>query len=418
MKKWTRYIVGDLELNKDIELLLTIGGLYALSIALSNTFVNIYLWKQSEEFIKLAIFNLSIVTMHPLTFILAGRWAKKIDRIIVLRLGVIFLSCFYLSVLWLGESAENYVVLLGFLLGIGYGFYWLSFNVLTFEITEPETRDFFNGFLGLLTSFAGMIGPIFAGTVITYMNNLKGYSVIFAVSLGLFIVAVILTFFMKRRSAEGAYHLKEVFKVRKEYPPWKQILRANYFQGLREGSFIFVIVVWIFITTGSELAIGTYGLVVSATSFVVYFIVGRFLPKKHRKKAILLGGFILYAAVFIVVFDLSFVKLMTYGVVTAIAYPLLLVPYLSLTYDVIGSGWKAREMRIEYIVIRELYLNAGRISSILFLLLCLFQFGEEKGVPIALTVLGIGHLCIYGWIKKIHLPSTLDKETFTALKKR
>jgi len=418
LKKWVKFVIGDLELNRDIELLLMIGGLYALSIALSNTFVNIFLWKQSEEFIKLAIFNLSIVIMHPLTFILAGRWAKKIDRIIVLRLGVIFLSIFYLTVLTLGESAENHVVILGFLLGIGYGFYWLSFNVLTFEITEPETRDFFNGFLGLLTSFAGMIGPIFAGAVITYMNNLKGYSVIFAVSLGLFVVAVILSFFMNRRSAQGEYHLRDVYKVRNDYAPWKKILMANYFQGLREGSFLFVIVVWVFITTGSELALGTYGLIVSATAFVSYFLVGRFLSKKHRKKAILVGGFILYASVFIIVFDLSYAKLITYGVLVSIAYPMLLVPYLSLTYDVIGSAWKAREMRIEYIVIRELYLIAGRISSILFLLLCIYQFGEDKGIPVALTVLGIGHLCIYGWIKKIHIPSTLDKETFSALKKR
>ena len=77
-------IIGDIEINKDLVLLLVIGGLYSLSVALSNTFVNVYLWKQSGEFFDLGIYNLSIVVMQPLAFLLAGRWAKKIDRVLYL----------------------------------------------------------------------------------------------------------------------------------------------------------------------------------------------------------------------------------------------------------------------------------------------------------------------------------------------
>ena len=39
-------------------------GNYALSIALSNTFVNVYLWKQSGEFIDLALYNLASVVFQ------------------------------------------------------------------------------------------------------------------------------------------------------------------------------------------------------------------------------------------------------------------------------------------------------------------------------------------------------------------
>ncbi|MFL6559856.1 MAG: MFS transporter, partial [Bacillus sp. (in: firmicutes)] len=132
-------ILGDVKLTKDLLLLLIIGGLYSLSVALSNTFVNIYLWKQTGKYSDIALFNLSIVILQLLTFILAGRWAKKIDRVIVLRIGVVFLALFYVMVLIAGTKASTYLLLLGSLLGVGYGFYWLAYNVLTFEITEPET---------------------------------------------------------------------------------------------------------------------------------------------------------------------------------------------------------------------------------------------------------------------------------------
>ncbi|TMU85547.1 MFS transporter [Bacillus sp. BHET2] len=397
-------VLGDIDLTKDLTLLLLIGGLYSLSIALSNTFVNIYLWKQSGEFIDLGIYNLTVVIFQPLTFILAGRWAKKVDRVIVLRFGVIFLALFYISVLAFGESAEDFLIVLGALLGIGYGFYWLAFNVLTFEITEPETRDFFNGFLGTLTSAGGMIGPILAGFIISRFESFQGYTIVFGLSLLLFTVAVIMSFFLKRRPASGRYLFLRILEERKHNNNWRLITNAHFFQGLREGTFIFIISVFVFISTGSEFAIGTFGLINSGIAFVGYYLASRVIKKNLRKRAILLGGILLYLAIFLIAFDVTYMKLLIYAAVIAIAYPILLVPYISMTYDVIGSGWNAAEMRIEYIVVREIFLNIGRIVSVVAFIIAVTFFNQEESIPILLLMLGAGHTLIYLFVRKVVLP--------------
>jgi YQGE family putative transporter len=399
-------IVGDVEVNKELVLLLLIGGLYALAIAMSNTFVNIYLWKQSENFLDIALYNLAIVILQPLTFILAGRLAKKIDRVIVLRLGVSFLAIFYISVLYIGTDASEYLLFLGGLLGVGYGFYWLGFNVLTFEITEPDTRDFFNGFLGILNSLAGMIGPIGAGYIISTLYRLTGYKIIFTISLALFSSAVLLSFFLKRRAAEGEYLFKQVFRERKINPNWNLVLKAHFFQGLREGTFIFAISVLIFITTGSELALGTFGLVNSLVAFVCYYAVSRFIKKEQRLRSILYGGLLLYFSVTLIIFDLSYPKLIMYAVIIAVAYPLLLVPYMSITYDVIGQAEGVKEKRVEYIVVRELFLNLGRIVSVLLFIGAVLFFNEEQSIPVLLALLGSGHAFIYWFVKRIKIEHT------------
>ncbi|MBS8264914.1 MFS transporter [Mesobacillus boroniphilus] len=396
-------LLGDIELTKDLALLLIIGGLYSLSIALSNTFVNIYLWKQSGELADLAMYNLSIVVAQPLTFILAGRWAKKVDRVIVLRIGVIFLALFYVTVLFVGTKASDFLLLLGVLLGIGYGFYWLAYNVLTFEITEPETRDFFNGFLGILGSVGGMIGPVAAGFIISRLEKLTGYTVVFGLSLGLFSIAVLLSFFLKRRPANGKYWFRRIITERKNDKNWRMVTNAHFFQGLREGVFVFIVSVFVFIATDSEMALGTYGLINSGISFLAYYFVSRMLKKEYRKKAILVGGMLLFIAIFLIVFQVSYFRLLLYAALIAVAYPLLLVPYASMTYDVIGRGWKAAEMRIEYIVVRELFLNLGRIASILLFLASIHLFNEERAIPVLLVLLGSGHTLIYFFIRKIHL---------------
>ena len=398
--KW-KHVIGDVEVNRDLVLLLIMGGLYTLAISLSNTFVNIYLWKQTQNYVNLGLYNLASVVLQLLTFLFAGKLAKRIDRAILLRIGVGTLATFFIVVLLTGTHASHYIILLGGLLGIGYGFYWLAFNLLTFEITEPETRDFFNGFLGLLTSFAGMIGPIAAGYTISRMEKWSGYTVIFFLSLTLFAIAVVISFFLSKRECEGRYEIIQVLKERKIDKNWGRITRAHFFQGLREGTFVFVISVYVYLASGSEFALGKYSLVNSAVSFVCYYLVARMLKKEWRKKAILLGGIILYAVVFLVVFRVTYVKLLIYAACIAIAYPILLVPYGSMTYDVIGRAKQAKEWRVEYIVVRELWLNSGRICSILSFLCAVSFFLPEKSLPVLLCILGAGHFLIYFAVKNV-----------------
>src|SRR5699024_497173 len=231
------------------------------------------------------------------------------------------------------------------------------------EITEPESRDFFNGFLGVLQSFAGMVGPLLAGTIIASMQENVGHSVIFTMSFILFIGAVICSFFLKRRQPVGHFHFSRVLMERTHNKNWKRVLNAHVSQGLREGIFLFVISIWVFITTQSEFALGMFNLFLSGLSFVLYFIVTKWVKPSLRKKAILSGALILYFSIYIILFDISYTQLMIYAALIGIAYPVVNVPYASLTYDVIGKARKAKELRVEYIVVRELFVNIGRVTS-------------------------------------------------------
>ncbi|WP_033828408.1 MFS transporter [Bacillus andreraoultii] len=396
-------LFGDVHVTKDFLLLLVIGGLYSLSVALSNTFVNVYIWKQTGNLIQIGVYNLTITIVQPITFIIAGRIAKKIDRIIVLRVGVIFLALFFISVLLTGSDSGKYLLLLGTILGIGYGFYWLAYNVLTFEITEPETRDFFNGFFGILSSLGGMIGPLAAGFIISQFKQFYGYTIIFIVSLGLFGLATVLSFFMKKRPASGTYLFSAIIKERKRNRNWKMVTNATFFQGVREGVFAFVINIYVFIATGSEMALGTYAFVNSIVSFVTYYLAGRYIKKNNRMKAILLGGCFLFLSVFLIIFHVSYPIFLIYSAVIAFSYPIVLVPFHSTSYDVIGRGWKASEMRIEYIVVKELFLNGGRAISILIFLLSIALFSVKSALPYILVILGSGYLLIYFFIRHINL---------------
>ena len=403
MFKFIEQFLDKDSLNRDLLLLLLIGGLYSLGIFLSNTFVNVYLWRQTNDFLTIAMYNLAIFIFQPITFIVAGKLAKKVDRIIVLRLGVIFLSLFFLTVLLIGHYAAIYNFILGCLLGIGYGFYWLAFNVLTFEITEPETRDFFNGFLGSLESLGGMIGPVLAGFIIAKLPTEIGYTTVFSISLSLFILAVICSFFLKRRKAEGKFRLKKVFAEININENWRNTILANIFQGMREGIFVFVVTIWVFLITKNEFALGIFNLTLSFMSFVFYFIVTKMISQPLRKKAILVGSIVISFSVFIILFELTYVHLLIYAFIIGIAYPIINVPFNSITYDIIGTSSYAKELRIEYVVGLEICVNIGRVFSLIIFIITIMVVQNEVPIPILLGIFSQAYLFIYLFMNKVKL---------------
>src|SRR5699024_172072 len=115
-------------------------------------------------------------------------------------------------------------------------------------------------------------------------------------------------------------------------------------------------------------------------------------------------------SIYIILFDISYTQLMIYAALIGIAYPVVNVPYASLTYDVIGKARKAKELRVEYIVVRELFVNIGRVTSIVIFLIAIILFPAETFIFYLVVIFGLWHLLIYLVVKDICLGTTGKKD--------
>lgn len=364
-------------LDKDAWLLLFISFLYTFAVALSNTYVNVYLWKLKESFLIIGLFNLYQYIAIMIGFIIAGRVSKILDRVFILRIGVIVLTIFYLTVLLLGDEAPKYHALLGIQLGLGEGFFWYSFNLLYFEITERENRDSFNGWNGLLTSTSGIIIPFLSGWFISSRTGVTGYSTIFFISLVVFVVAVIISFFFQRMVYTGVYRLKEVFKETSRKSDWRNIFLAMTAQGMREGVILFLIGLLIYIEKKNEFSLGTYTMIISAVTSITYFLVGRYIKRNWRDTSMLIGALFMALAVIPLSLEISYNRILIYGIGTSLFAPLYFIPLTSKTFDRIGKDNKSADLRGEYIVVREAGLNCGRIIVTLVFIVIVKFIGTE-----------------------------------------
>jgi YQGE family putative transporter len=383
-------------LSRQSVLLLTVNGLFAVANALSGTFVNVYLWKAKNDYALIAWFAIANQLTMAITFWLAGKWVKEHDKMHALRLGVAVSAGFYVLILALGVNAANHVIWLGMVMGLASGFFWLAFNVVYFEATNPQTRDKFNGWAGLLGSGAGMLAPWISGYLITHMKDTSGYRLIFTISLIIFMIGVVVSFFLKKRKAQQTYYWLFGFKcLLKSGHPWRKITVGLIAQGVREGVFGFLIILLVYIYTKNEMKLGNFSLISSAVALVSFMIVGKWLKPRWRKLAMLIGVLMMIIVILPFFWRVSYTTLLFFGIGTALFIPLFTVPITSVVFDMIGKNDETANKRVEYIVLREIALNAGRILGTLIFIGVVSW--STQPLVMNILLLGIGSSPLVAW---------------------
>jgi len=370
-------------------LLLIVFGLFSLANALSGAFVNVFLWKAASDYSLIGWFAFSQQISSGLTFYCAGKWVKEGNKMNCLRLGIGLAGAFYAVVLWLGKGAVDYIWLLGFILGAAFGAFWLAFNVVYFEVTDPDNRDLFNGWVGLIGSCCGMAAPWASGYLITKLGDGTGYRIIFTVSFCVFIGAIVFSFWLRKRPPEGYYNWTLPFTAwKKAGSPWRHALPALAAQGAKDGVFTFLIGLVVYIATTNEMKLGNYTLITSAVALGSFYVIGRIMRPSFRAPGLFIGTIAMALAVIPLFFGVAYGSLLLFGIITSLFSPLFVIPMTTATFDIMGVDERSAAQRVELTVLREFGLLFGRMAGVAAYLLVVQWRTTEPVVVAFLAVLG------------------------------
>jgi YQGE family putative transporter len=385
------------KLDRQSWLLLAVNALFIIASALSGTFIGVYLWKASHNFAVLGWFTLLTHFCMAVTFWTAGYWVKKGHKMMCFRLGIGMSAVFYAIVLLLGINAVHYIWLLGIVQGLGTGLFWLVFNVIYFEVTDPDNRDRFNGWTGIIGAVAGMVAPWCSGLLITRMAAETGYRMVFMISFGTFVAAVVVSIWLRNRKSEGDYEWKLPVRIfQKPHTAWKTTLGALAAQGFRESVFGVMIGLLVYIQTGSEMKLGNFTLITSAIAFLSFYAAGKWIKPIWRSRAMLAGTIVMTAVIIPFFFGISYKTMLIFGIGTSLFIPLYTIPMTSAVFDLIGQHEESAKQRVEYVVLRELALCAGRVVSMIIFIITI-HFSKA---PIVLNclLLFIGCSPLVSWL--------------------
>ncbi|MCR8657928.1 MFS transporter [Paenibacillus endoradicis] len=389
-------------LDKQAMILLAIYASFGFANLLSGTFVPVYLWKASQSYFTVALYALAQYCAGGITFYLAGKWVKEGNKLNCLRAGCLLSGVFYSIVLWVKQGASDIPIILGLISGIGLGLFWIAYNVVYFEITEPNTRDRFNGWQGLLIAFAGIVAPWSSGILISMLADLRGYQLIFTSSLIIFACCGVLSFYIKKRPTQGKYDWAHPIKQLKSSDTnWRRAFAVIITQGVREGVFLFLIGLVVYIATNDEAKVGMYSLLASVTALISYWIVGRYMRPNWRIWSMFIGVLSLAAIIVPLFGGIQYRSLLWFGIGTAMIFPLYIIPITSRIFDLIGASQQSVEKREELIVFRELGLTTGRLIGLIPFFIYLQWNNTEQGLVWMLLIVGSVPILGWFWMRKL-----------------
>lgn len=385
-------------MSKKAKILLVVSALFTLAMGLSNVFVNIFLWKKSNDFVLVALYNLMHYLFVPITFIFAGWLSKRKNGIWSLRLGVIFFAFFFGLILLIKENVTVYVLPLGILFGIAAGFYWLAFHVLSFDFTSTENRDTFNGFNGGIAGAAGAIAPFTASYIIKTSKNTTGYTIVFAISLALFVALILVSLLLRSEHYGKKLELRKLFHDNCE--DWGILRKSIGSWGLRDVIITFIVTILIFKTTGSEWVLGKLTLYASLVSCTAFIIEQKVVKPKRRLLSMHMGAILMCIAVIGLVVKINYLSILLFLFIDAVFFPFFIVPLTSASFNIINRNHE-EDLRVEYVINKEIVLNAGRIASSAVLILLLMFIKGERVLNYFLLFIGCAQLISLYFLRKL-----------------
>ncbi|MFS0723978.1 MFS transporter [Paenibacillus sp. 1P07SE] len=357
-------------LSKEAVTSLIIHGCFQFGASMSGLFLNLYLWRLTGDLLVNGVYNIIVFFITPLGFALGGWIAKKKDRMVTYRLGIVLIALFYLGVIIAQERVVDFYVGFALFSGLAQGFYWTGYLVLMYDVSTDKNRIRFLAINMMVFNAAGLAGPALAGYIIQLSEGLSGYVMTFGIAFVSFFIAAVISFRIPTiTSHHRTYYLKLVGAVLKRNRSWLLSLIGFLVLGLLQGIMLFLPNILLFQTVGREDWVGYLGVLFAFLTVVTGFIISRKAREEHAYRYVTLSSIGVICGAAVLLIDISTWSVVTFMVVFSLCNPLTINTLTSYYYRIMGTLPLKGQLRIESVVMRELFLNIGRVVSIGLLIL-------------------------------------------------
>ncbi|WP_367649742.1 MFS transporter [Paenibacillus sp. NEAU-GSW1] len=362
---------------------LIIHGFFQFGASMSGLFLNLYLWRLTEDLVINGLYNIIVYGSLPVVFAIGGWVAKRWDKMLIYRIGIAMNALFYLLVVIAQEQVVQYYIWFALLNGIATGFYWTGYLIMQYDVSTDANRLRYLGVNLIVFNTAGLAGPALAGYVIKQSEGLQGYMIIFMLAFVMFIVAAIISFRIPAiKSHHKAYYLKFAGLLMKKHPRWLMALVSFFVFGLFQGIMLFLPNILLFQAVGREDWVGYLGVFFSALTVGTGYAISK--TKKENVSSYLrysTTAIVIGAAMLLIEVKLWSVAI--FMIVFSICNPLASNTLNTFYFRIMSSLPLKGQLRVESVVIRELFLNTGRVLSIAMMII-MAQDTESVWLPIVL----------------------------------
>lgn len=323
----------------------------------------------TNSILNIAIYYIFTYATMALSTLVVAALAEKRNRIKIFRIGIILNFIYILIIILLKEKIINYLPIISILYGISASCYYFPYNLFIINKVKNTERTNYMVKLFITISVVGILFPIIFGSIITITNYILTAVIVLFISL----IQIILSFFItdNHNGDLEEYNLKKAWLELKKNKQVINCLAGEFFIGMNicNGALETVMVILILNSFKTNINLGIITSIATLLSILVVKIYGLIYNKRDDKKVIIMSSII--PVISLIIFLI--LKTNTTVIIYKFSY-VIFAEILSLVrkikiFNLSNSKIVNKSNQCEFNAIREVTLNAGRVTGYTLLLL-------------------------------------------------
>jgi YQGE family putative transporter len=364
---------------------------------MSGIFLTLYLWRLTHSLWINGMYNIINYAVAPFAFMLGGLLIKRKDRMVTYRFGIALIALFYLVVVLAQELVVEYYVLFAIFGGMAGAFYWAGYLTLMYDVSTEQNRIRYLAVNMIVFTLAGLIGPALAGFIIRQNSGLQGYTIVFSIAFSMFLLAALGSLRIKTKvSHHKAYYLKFVGLLMNKNRRWLKSLFGFSVLGMLQGMMMFLPSILLFQIVEREDLVGYLGVLYASLGIATGMFISRYGRDDWARRFIVFSTIGCAVGSLFIVWKLTLFTVILFMILYSICAPLQGNTLTSYYFRLIGTLPLRGQLRVESVVMRETFVNGGRVIAI-FVLIVLTRYAGEWTLPWVLLAASAAQIGLY-WL--------------------
>jgi YQGE family putative transporter len=380
-------------LPRPTRVLLATNMIYALVLPVIEIFVGAYIMRSSNDPSIVAIYQLTVYTGIPITFLVNGYLLNRVKISRLYSFGMLLSGLSMLIMMSLENLSVAGVGVAGLLMGCSFGFFWANRDFLALSTTNDLSRNYYYGLETFAYTITYIIVPLAIGAWLA-TSETQGWfggriNVAYQVVTGIVFLLTILSSIVIHKEQFKKPELKKFLYFR-FHALWRKMLVLAGLKGLAQGYLVTAPAILIMRFVGNEGSLGlVQGISGVATAILLYWL-GRTTKPSDRIYIFTAG-----LSIFLIGTLTSGLLFSAAGVIVFVLCKVLFSPLHDIAYyptqyrviDIVSKIEKRNEFA--YIFNHEFGLYVGRFLGLgLFIGLATYV-SEDFALKYALIIIGV-----------------------------
>lgn len=398
-----------------MRLVLITNMIYAFVLPIIDIFVGAYIMRSADNPAMVAVYQLSVYTGIPITFLINGYLLNRINVSHLYSFGMLLSGISMLFMMSLSIMSFSGVAIAGLIMGVSFGFFWANRDFLALDTTNDQNRNYYFGVETFFYTITFILVPAIVGWFLVSSTRLgwfdgnirSAYRIIAYAVIVLTILSSVVIHLGKFRNPKQKkfIHWKYDFL-------WYKFLVLAALKGSVQGYLVTAPAILVMRLVGDEGSLGTIQSISGILTAFLLYVLGRTAKPQHRLY-IFAGGIIiffigalmnqiLFSALGVIIFVLSKVIFMPLHDIAYFPIQMRIIDVLSV---------KENRSEFAYIFNHEFGLYVGRFLGLVLFIYLAFYVSEEVALRYSLLIIAAIQLLSIPLARNIigHTNRTIEK---------